>query len=143
MELVKLRNDNTLLSTQLIKRTNEIAEKDEQLLYYEQVQSHNEKLQKQLHELESLRQKVNELEAINEIAQNETTAREEVIKSLQTRLQSVSEEKDTFLQALLANKANQAEALDAVNDMNQKLKKQQDQLEAKEKALKEKEEEID
>ena len=86
MELVKLRNDNTLLSTQLIKRTNEIAEKDEQLLYYEQVQSHNEKLQKQLHELESLRQKVNELEAINEIAQNETTAREEVIKSLQTRL---------------------------------------------------------
>jgi hypothetical protein len=40
---------------------------------------------------------------------------------LQKKLQSVTEEKDTFLSALLANKAIQAEALDNINEMNAKL----------------------
>ena len=40
---------------------------------------------------------------------------------MQKKLQSVTEEKDTFLSALLANKASQAEALDSINEMNAKL----------------------
>ena len=51
-----------------------------------------------------------------------------MIKNLQKKLQAAVEEKDTFLAALLANKATQAEALDSVNEMHAKVREQQKKL---------------